>query len=165
MDPILLASYRAEYLADPRMELKTIQMKYNLSEADIAGWDRLKPNPNPISEAQDPKPKPEPVPAKPLVPEPIVPDTEPVLPPQLVIPSDFNAEEEEAKIKTKATFLKSLLLDEATNLLGAGLALDTKELRDIMTVVTGIDGTNKVSGGSTVQVLVQNLMERFQDDV
>ena len=140
MTKLLLTQYRLEYETDPDITIEQLVEKYNLKLEDLKGYEEwAKPHDNnPYHTHND-----------------IVPyEHTSLVPPSKDLEGDIKTFKEKAIAHCLAFIEKDARFAEV------------KEFKDIVSIVDSIDkslkGTN--DGGPTINVLVQNIAERFVDD-
>jgi hypothetical protein len=118
--------YKKEYETG-NLTLPQIQEKYQLSEADTAGWKKKQPLVQPSKSLPVEK-------------------------------SSNTLEEDILELKKEAVkYIKEQLSESHL--------LDIKEFKDLVSSIKALEDGNKTQQGPTVNILVQNLTERFRDDI
>ena len=137
----MLAAYREEYEATPGLTIDELLAKYDITTKDIKGytkWEKRTASPiKPI-----------------IVPKPLLVTIQPS--PEKKTPQESIDE------------FKELALDHALNFMKNDARFsEVKEFKDIVAIVDSLEKSyNKMTdSGPTINILVQNLMERFKDDV
>lgn len=140
----MLAAYREEYEATPGLTIDELLAKYDITTKDIKGYTKWEKRTAP----------------KPVAPKPL-PSTTPIATP----PADLL----EKKTPQEAIEeFKELALDHALKFMKNDARFaEVKEFKDIVAIVDSLEKSyNKTADtGPTINILVQNLMERFKDDV
>lgn len=163
-------AYKAEYEQNLTITLDELLAKYSLTSEDLPGCETwIKPN-STIQPVVTPPKKPKRVKAIDKVLQHI--DTKPavithstMVPSTTVLPETTATESQLKKIEE----FKELALDHCINFMNKDAKFsEVKEFKDIVAVVntleTSYQKTDPDAGKPTINILVQNLMERFKDD-
>ena len=155
MSPILLKAYRAEFNST-HIELEAIKKKYSLTDEDVKDWSQGPKEPE-TEKTLDIFKEPE------VLETIIVPNqtpSEPSTVTQQVVTMDKEKLQED--IDTFKRHAMKFALDEMAD----GVVLEIKEFKDLVAVVTNIETSIKDTRdtGPTINILVQNLTEKFTDD-
>lgn len=164
----MILAYKAEYEHNPTITIDELLTKYSITLEDIAGYETwIKPGQENIV-ITTPTKKPKRVKAidkvlanldKPIE---VLPPIVPTIP---VEPESMATEVQLQKIEN----FKNLALDHCLKFMQKDAQFsEVKEFKDIVAIVDSLEKSyQKVdpdAGKPTINILVQNLMERFQDD-
>jgi len=141
MSPLLL-SYKIEY-ETTNISINELCEKYNITKEELGDyqtWTKLA-----------------------LEPEQPVTQTTPAIAPsqQPIVTQDISPLDKLAEVKDKLISTCKAIVEQQ------GIYTDVKELKDITKVITDLEASYKEAKdqGPTINVLVQNITERFKDDV
>ena len=140
----MLAAYREEYEATPGLTIDELLAKYDITTKDIKGYTKWEKRTAPLIKPIKPVIAPKPLPAT----------NQPPL--------------EKKTPQESIDEFKELALDHALNFMKNDARFsEVKEFKDIVAIVDSLEKSyNKTTdSGPTINILVQNLMERFKDDV
>ena len=141
MNPTLKNFYRAEYEADPEITLQSLALKYGFEVEDLgdtSSWAKSLPLVVPTVEASASA-----IPTKP--------SKEP--------------EESDELRNNILEFKRNVVKESLTRLKMAG-AMETKELKELATVVDIVDKSLRSTADSNnINVLIQNIINKYGDDV
>ena len=150
LPPNLLLTYRKEFESSD-ITIQELCKKYHVTLKELKGYSTWK--------KEQPKPQPKQPPAAPV---PIANIEIPQLPKKLPItPTDTSVKDDIEKFK-------KLAIANALRFIEEDIAFaSVKDFKDIVAIVDSIDKSYKdiKDTGPTIQVLVQNIFERFNDDV
>lgn len=139
MNPTLKNFYRAEYEADPEITLQSLALKYGFEVEDLgdtSSWTKSMPL---------------------VVPTEVV-ATSPTK-------SSEKPEESDELRNNILEFKKGVVKESLTRLKMAG-TMETKELKELATVVDIVDKSLRSTADSNnVNVLIQNIINKYGDDV
>lgn len=139
MNPTLKNFYRAEYEADPEITLQSLALKYGFEVEDLgdtSSWTKSMP---------------------------LVVPTEVVATSQTK--SSEKPEESDELRNNILEFKKGVVKESLTRLKMAG-TMETKELKELATVVDIVDKSLRSTADSNnVNVLIQNIINKYGDDV
>lgn len=140
MNPTLKNFYRAEYEADPEITLQSLALKYGFEVEDLgdtSSWAKSLPLVVPTVEA--------------AATAPTKPSKEP--------------EESDELRNNILEFKRNVVKESLTRLKMAG-AMETKELKELATVVDIVDKSLRSTADSNnINVLIQNIINKYGDDV
>lgn len=137
----MLAAYREEYEATPGLTIDELLAKYDITTKDIKGYTRWEKRTAPKPAATKPLPS-------------AAPQTDTLL--------------EKKSPQEAIDEFKELALDHALRFMKNDARFaEVKEFKDIVAIVDSLEKSYSKStdSGPTINILVQNLMERFKDDV
>ena len=135
MSPLLL-SYKIEYETAP-ISIDELCDKYNITKEELGDYHTWTKKP-------------------------ILPMTPPSAPSQLpIVPQEISPLDRLAEVKEQLISTCKTIVEQQ------GAYTDVKELKDITKVITDLEASYKDTKdqGPTINVLVQNITERFKDDV
>lgn len=139
MNPTLKNFYRAEYEADPEITLQSLALKYGFEVEDLgdtSSWTKSMPLVVPTEVVAT-------VPTK----------------------SSEKPEESDELRNNILEFKKGVVKESLTRLKMAG-TMETKELKELATVVDIVDKSLRATADSNnVNVLIQNIINKYGDDV
>lgn len=139
MNPTLKNFYRAEYEADPEITLQSLALKYGFEVEDLgdtSSWTKSMP---------------------------LVVPTEVVA--TIPTKSSEKPEESDELRNNILEFKKGVVKESLTRLKMAG-TMETKELKELATVVDIVDKSLRSTADSNnVNVLIQNIINKYGDDV
>lgn len=139
MNPTLKNFYRAEYEADPEITLQSLALKYGFEVEDLgdtSSWTKSMP---------------------------LVVPTEVVA--TIPTKSSEKPEESDELRNNILEFKKGVVKESLTRLKMAG-TMETKELKELATVVDIVDKSLRATADSNnVNVLIQNIINKYGDDV
>lgn len=141
MNPTLKNFYRAEYEADPEITLQSLALKYGFEVEDLgdtSSWAKSMP---------------------------LVVPTEVIATNQIPTKSSEKPEESDELRNNILEFKKGVVKESLTRLKMAG-TMETKELKELATVVDIVDKSLRSTADSNnVNVLIQNIINKYGDDV
>jgi len=142
MNPLLLKAYKAEY-ENTEISLEKLRLKHKIPpDVDTSSWQKKEESTTDIDTSNQA--------GTPDLPE------EP----------EQHLVTEQHMLTSKITNFKVKALDHAIECMEDPTYLEVKEFKDLVAVVTNIEGSikEKHNPATTINVLINNLTERFVDD-
>ena len=153
MTDTLLLSYQIEY-ETTSISLEDLKEKYNLTDKDLKGsstWVKSINDNNPNTDTIVPNTND----------KTIVPNTNTIVP-----TNNSNVEFDNSKFERDIQSFKEQALKYCKDFMALEAAhASTKEVKDIVAIIASIEPKQQAQSTTQVNVLVQNLAERFKDDV
>ncbi len=156
MTDTLLLSYQIEYETTP-ISLEDLKEKYNLTDKDLKGsstWVKSINDNNPNTNTIVPNTNDNTIVSTNNTPNSIVPT------------NNSNVEFDNSKFERDIQSFKEQALKYCKDFMALEAAhASTKEVKDIVAIIASIEPKQQAQSTTQVNVLVQNLAERFKDDV